>query len=181
MIWEDVSHENDGAQGIARGSPIPIVISNPPAEDIYSNQPSTFSIEAPSSFENSPLIQLEELLEVSHPHGSTSPTLTIPTPMPSPVNTHAMCDSEFCPSHIDIDSSSVILSPFNTTNSIASSHTSARTLTPKITKKRQNRPKEWADVKRKCLKNLGKKYITKRGKAVDEKTMGPPCKCRYKC
>ena len=36
-------------------------------------------------------------------------------------------------------------------------------------------------MKRKCLKNLGKKYVTKKGKAVDEKTMGPPCKCRYKC
>lgn len=156
-------------------------MSDPLAEDAYNNQPSIVSLEMPCSYENSPLIQLEELLEVSH-HRFTPVNLelSVPTPMPSPTNVHSICDGVFCPNHED--NISVISSPsFCTTNSPATSQSSDRTVTPKTTRKRQRHPKEWTDVKRKCLKNLGKKYVTKTGKAVDEKTMGPSCKCRYKC
>ncbi|KAH9641275.1 hypothetical protein HF086_017407 [Spodoptera exigua] len=151
------------------------------AEDIYSNHPSTFSLEVPSSFENSPLIQLEELLDVSH-HRSTpvNSELSVPTPMPSPTNVHSICDSSFCPNHGD-NCSVMSSSSFSTTNSLATSNSSGRTLTLKTTRKRQRCPEEWTNLKRKCLKNLGKKYVTKKGKAVDEKTMRPSCKCRYKC
>lgn len=36
-------------------------------------------------------------------------------------------------------------------------------------------------MKRKYLKNIGQKYVTKKGKVVDDKTLGPLCKCRYRC
>ncbi|CAF4755642.1 unnamed protein product [Pieris macdunnoughi] len=152
-IWEEVLHEDGGTEEITCDSPIPNV-SDPSAKDVYSNQPSTFSLEVPSSFENSPLIQLEELLEVSH-HRSTPVNLelSLPTPMPSPTNLHSICDSSFCPNHADL-LSMISSSSFSTTNSPSSSHVSYATVTPKTTRKRQRRPKEWTDVKRKCLKNL---------------------------
>ncbi|RVE43435.1 hypothetical protein evm_011930 [Chilo suppressalis] len=175
-IWEEVLQEDGGSKKIICDSSIRNVMSVQSVNDIYSNQPSTFSLAVPSSFENSSLIQLEEL-EVSH-HRSTPVNLelSVSTPMPSPTNLHSTCDSVFCPNHVD---SSVISSSL--TNSRATSCFNNHTVTPKLTRKRQRRPKEWIDVKRKCLKNLGKKYVRKKGKAVDEKTMGPPCKCRYKC
>lgn len=179
-VWEEVMHEDGVTKEITSDNSIQNVISYPPAEDIYSNQPSTFSLEVPSSFENSPLIQLEELLEVSQHRSTPVMELSVPTPMPSPTNVHLICDSTFCPDHVD--SSSVISSSsFSTSNSPAALDSSNRTVTPKTTKKRKRCPQEWIDIKRKCLKNLGKKYITKKGKVIDEKTMGPPCKCRNKC
>ncbi|CAG5036258.1 unnamed protein product [Parnassius apollo] len=69
-VWEEVLHEDGGPNEITCDSSILNVMSDPSANDVYSNQPSTFSLEVPSSFENSPLIQLDELLEVSD-HSST--------------------------------------------------------------------------------------------------------------
>ncbi|KAH9642175.1 hypothetical protein HF086_002331 [Spodoptera exigua] len=181
IIWEEVLHEDGGIKEITCDSSIRNDMPDQSAEDIYSNHPSTFSLEVPSSFENSPLIQLEELLDVSH-HRSTpvNSELSVPTPMPSPTIVHSICDSSFCPNHGD-SCSVMSSSSFSTTNSLATSNSSGRTLTLKTTRKRQRHPEEWTDLKRKCLKNLGKKYVTKKGKAVDEKTMRPSCKCRYKC
>ncbi|XP_041982498.1 uncharacterized protein LOC121735662 [Aricia agestis] len=60
--------------------------------------------------------------------------------------------------------------------------TPATSATPKKKcKKRLRRKSEWSDVKRKCLKNNGKKHVTKRGKVVDDKILGAPCHCRYRC
>ncbi|CAH2984128.1 unnamed protein product [Chilo suppressalis] len=136
-IWEEVLQEDGGSKKIICDSSIRNVMSVQSVNDIYSNQPSTFSLEVPSSFENSPLIQLEEL-EVSH-HRSTPVNLelSVPTPMPSPTNLHSTCDSVFCPNHVD---SSVISSSL--TNSPATSCFNNHTVTPKVTRKRQRRPKE---------------------------------------
>ncbi|KAJ8728300.1 hypothetical protein PYW08_016685 [Mythimna loreyi] len=152
-VWEEVLHEDNGTKEIACHSSIPNVMSNSSAENVYSNQPSTFSLEVPSSFENSPLIQLEDLLEVAD-HRSTPVNLelSVPTPMPSPTNAHSICDSAFCPNLVD--NCSVITSSFSPSNSPAISHSSNRTVTPKTTRKRQRCPKGWTDLKRKCLKNL---------------------------
>ncbi|CAG4972184.1 unnamed protein product [Parnassius apollo] len=180
-VWEEVLHEDGGTNEITCDSSILNVMSDLSAIDVYSNQPSRFSLEVSSSFENSPLIQLDELLEVSD-HRSTPVNLelSVLTPMPSPTNVHSICDSTFCPNHVD--SSSIISSlSFSNTNSPATSHSNDRTVTPKTTRKRLRCPKEWTDFKRKCLKNLGRKYGTKKGKTVGDKTMGPSCKCRYKC
>ncbi|KAF9408125.1 hypothetical protein HW555_012099 [Spodoptera exigua] len=181
IVNAEVLHEDGGIKEITCDSSIRKDMPDQSAEDIYSDHPSTFSLEVPSSFENSPLIQLEELLDVSH-HRSTpvNSELSVPTPMPSPTNVHSICDSSFCPNHVD-NCSVMSSSSFSTTNSLATSNSSGRTLTLKTTRKRQRCPEEWTDLKRKCLKNLGKKYVTKKGKAVDEKTMRPSCKCRYKC
>ncbi|XP_069357528.1 uncharacterized protein [Maniola hyperantus] len=51
----------------------------------------------------------------------------------------------------------------------------------KKTKKRLQHKNEWLDMKRKCLTNLGKSYVSKRGKLVDSKVMGKPCNCKNKC
>ncbi|CAG4945953.1 unnamed protein product [Colias eurytheme] len=48
-------------------------------------------------------------------------------------------------------------------------------------KKRKHCRKSLSDVKRKRLTNLGKKYVTRKGKVVNEKVMGEPCKCRNNC
>ncbi|XP_072934811.1 uncharacterized protein [Epargyreus clarus] len=51
----------------------------------------------------------------------------------------------------------------------------------KRSKQRLRRTSEWSDVKRKYLKNIGHKYVTKKGKVVDDKILGAPCRCRYRC
>lgn len=40
---------------------------------------------------------------------------------------------------------------------------------------------EWKDSKRKCLSNLGKQSITRKGKLQASRKMGPPYNCRKKC
>ncbi|CAG4980856.1 unnamed protein product [Parnassius apollo] len=135
-LWEEVLHEEGGTNEITCDSSILNVMSDLSANDVYSNQPSRFSLEVLSSFENSPLIQLDELLEVSD-HRSTPVNLelSVLTPMPSPTNVHSICDSTFCPNHVD--SSSIISSlSFSKTNSPATSHSNDRTVTPKTTRKR---------------------------------------------
>lgn len=51
-IWEEVLHEDGGTKKITCDSSIPNVMTDPSAENVYSNQPSTFSLEVPSSFES---------------------------------------------------------------------------------------------------------------------------------
>lgn len=99
---------------------------------------------------------------------------SISTPIPSPINIHSTCNDEFCPNH-EICCSEI------TSPSVNSPSSPATVQSTRTTKKRQKHEKEWLDVKRKCRKNLGQKYITKRGKITNEKILRPACKCRYKC
>ncbi|KAH9629615.1 hypothetical protein HF086_002551 [Spodoptera exigua] len=149
------------------------VATTPPfSEDPYPEEELTpLNIEVTSSFNNSPALYLEEFEEPAVATPSTS-QITLATPMPSPINVHRKCDDDFCPDH-----SSWI-------DSIQSEGTSGSTLTQQ--KKRRSRKRlvnkdNWSDVKRKYLKNLGKSYVSKRGKFVEDKVMGKPCNCRYKC
>lgn len=50
-------------------------------------------------------------------------------------------------------------------------------------RKRQKNIHEWKQIKSKRLKNSGQEYVTKRGKTVQAKLIGPPCKdtCRLSC
>ncbi|XP_053599759.1 uncharacterized protein LOC128669186 [Plodia interpunctella] len=166
-------------QEITCDSSIQVATNQPSPDDVYSNQPSLLPLEVPSSFENSPQIELEGL-EISQRSNLVPSELYEPTPIPSPTNVHSVCDSIFCPCH-EGNYSVTSVQSFSTTNSPATSHLSLPTVTRRTSKKRQKRVKEWADIKRKCLKNLGKKYVTKKGKSIDEKTMGASCKCRYTC
>ncbi|CAH1640749.1 unnamed protein product [Spodoptera littoralis] len=133
-----------------------------------------FALEAPSSFQNSPAISFSDLPSI--------PTHNInSTPMPSPLNTHKNCHDAFCPTHDDgpwtmSPSTSNAYSPPNYYNDDEVS-----TPPKKRSKKRLRRTSEWSDVKRKYLKNIGQKYVTKKGKVVDDKILGAPCKCRYRC
>ncbi|KAL4718628.1 hypothetical protein ACJJTC_005182 [Scirpophaga incertulas] len=177
-VWEDVMKEGKTQETTCCDSSEPILTTSyQPGEDIYSNQLSTFSLEVPSSFENSPIIPFEDL-EDSHDRSTPiNSELSVPTPMPSPTNTHSICDNVFCPYMFD----DLLIVSSSSASTTAALHTTVCTVTTKTTKKRPRRQKEWTAIKRKCLKNLGKKYVTKAGKFVDEKTMGPSCKCRYKC
>ncbi|XP_026733787.1 uncharacterized protein LOC113498078 [Trichoplusia ni] len=120
--------------------------------------PSPFNIETTTSFENSPM-------PVNH-NSILVDCLNIPTPMPSPLNHHskAKCQDVFCTEHeCWLDSAD---NP-STTN--------------RKSRKRARNVENWYDVKRKCRTNMGKSYISKRGKLVDEKLIRPACQCRYKC
>lgn len=50
-------------------------------------------------------------------------------------------------------------------------------------KKRVRNSKQWKKIKAKLLKNLGKSYISRTGKVVNGRTMGPTCgnRCILKC
>ncbi|CAH0701192.1 unnamed protein product [Spodoptera exigua] len=121
------------------------------------NDLTPFALEAPSSFENSPAISFGDLPSI--------PTHYInSTPMPSPLNTHKNCHDAFCPTH---DDDHWTMSPstsnaHSTTNYYSDDELSAPP--KKRSKKRLRRTSEWSDVKRKYLKNIGQKYVTKKGK-----------------
>ncbi|KAG6464304.1 hypothetical protein O3G_MSEX014426 [Manduca sexta] len=66
-------------------------------------------------------------------------------------------------------------------SSVCSSNES--TPSSRIGRKRQRRRYEWKDIKRKCLKNLGKAYLSRNGVQREGKILKPPCSitCRLKC
>lgn len=69
-------------------------------------------------------------------------------------------------------------------NVAAAFHESANDVSPlneKKGKKRKRDPKAWKKNKRKVLRDSGKQYVSSRGKIVQERKMGPPCKCRLNC
>ncbi|KAL4707280.1 hypothetical protein ACJJTC_019818 [Scirpophaga incertulas] len=53
----------------------------------------------------------------------------------------------------------------------------------KKTRKRLRQPQIWKKNKKKCLKNLGKSYVTYKGKVIQAKKLKAPCAetCRLKC
>ncbi|CAG4938426.1 unnamed protein product [Parnassius apollo] len=144
-------------------------IKSIPLKPADSEEP--LAIEVPSSFENSPEIGFGDLPLVSAPNVST--------PVPSPLNSHAdCCDcfSSICEHWTQSPSATNTSSaPYNSSDDERSASTKKRV------KKRVRRTSEWSDVKRKCLNNIGKKYVTKKGKIVDDKILDVPCKCRYQC
>ncbi|XP_022827234.1 uncharacterized protein LOC111356979 [Spodoptera litura] len=118
-----------------------------------------FALEAPSSFENSPAISFSDLPSI--------PTHNInSTPMPSSLNTHKNCHDAFCPTH---DDGPWTMSP-STSNAYSTpnyySDDELSTPPKKRSKKRLRRTSEWSDVKRKYLKNIGQKYVTKKERSV---------------
>jgi hypothetical protein len=140
--------------------------------DLISEVLTPLNIEETSSYNNSPAIYLEEF-EKSPVATPSNTHITLATPKPSPINIHKKCDDHFCPDH-----SSWI-------DSIQSVATNEQNVTPTLRKKRSKKrlvnKNNWSDVKRKCLKNVGKSYVSKRGKFVEDKVMGKSCSCRYKC
>lgn len=134
--------------------------------------------DANTSFEASPPVLIEEFED--HVPGTPKSPLKIPTPMPSPTNNHRNCHDVFCAVHdhwIEVLPSSPSI--ISGVSSLSESDTSPAPSPGR--KKRKQCRESWSDVKRKCLTNLGKKYVSKRGKVVNEKVMGEPCKCRFKC
>ncbi|XP_073956134.1 uncharacterized protein [Choristoneura fumiferana] len=123
-------------------------------------EPSPFNVEITASFENSPM-----------PSMSTNDVINclnvnVLTPMPSPLNKHSdqKCNDAFCVAH----------EIWQNTVDEASSK-------PRQSKKRKRNVSNWSDVKRKVLKNKGKAFINRAGNVVEQKVLGPPCICRYKC
>lgn len=167
-----------------------IYLPNPDIAALHVSPPETptsdnemlrmLDFETPKSFENSPNIRIDELhmLDTAFPNND----LTVPTPMPSPVNKHPRnCRNSFCVIHDSITDSPGPASVFSSLgNSDSEDDDSSNNETPKSTKRKRNE-NEWSDVKRKCLKNLGKQYVSKKGEYVDEKIMKGRCNCRYKC
>ncbi|XP_073953172.1 uncharacterized protein [Choristoneura fumiferana] len=51
----------------------------------------------------------------------------------------------------------------------------------KMGKIRTRNEKDWKDLKRKALKNAGKKHTTRKGAEIIEKVMRDPCNCMKKC
>jgi hypothetical protein len=175
-IWEDVLQDDDMDANSACNLNSPQLVQ----DSLNSNQPTPFSLELPPSYDNSPMIEITELMvDTSDPTSTPKKSeLDILTPMPSPLNKHSKCQNEFCPYHNNVKISAVSSPSVYSFNSPDTSHSIKP---PKTTKKRPNNKNEWSDVKRKRLLNLGQKYITKKGIAKDEKTLGLPCKCRYQC
>ncbi|CAG4940437.1 unnamed protein product [Parnassius apollo] len=129
-------------------------IKSIPLKSADSEELTPLAIEVPSSFENSPEIGFGDLPSVSAPN--------VPTPIPSPLNSHADCHDSFCSIHEHWTQS-----PSDTNTSSAPNNSSddeCSASTKKRAKKRVRLTSEWSDVKRKCLKNIGKKYVTKKGK-----------------
>lgn len=145
-------------------------------ENNFDSPPLTpFNLEAPTSFEASPMVEIQEIINDSTASLNNEFNILLPTPMPSPVNKHTSCLSDFCPQH---DDRLVNPTPSHLIDSTPSSQQKTELTT---TKKRTKRKSEWSSVKRKYLKNLGKSYVNKNGVMEDEKTMRSPCKCRYQC
>lgn len=131
--------------------------------------------DANTSFETSPPVVIDEFEdEVT---GTPRSPLKILTPIPSPTNNHRNCQDAFCPVHDHWTEALVSLPSISSAGSVSEPDTSP---VPRR-KKRKQCKSSWSEVERKRLTNLGKKYVSKRGKIVNEKVMGDPCTCRYKC
>ncbi|CAG4951328.1 unnamed protein product [Parnassius apollo] len=125
-------------------------IKSIPLKSTDSEELIPLAIEVPSSFENSPEIGLGDLPSVSAPN--------VPTPIPSPLNSHADCHDSFCSIHENWTQS-----PSDTNTSSAPNNSSddeCSASTKKRAKKRVRLTSEWSDVKRKCLKNIELAYKT---------------------
>lgn len=168
-VWKGVFGDDTNEQSISRN-----LTSPPPPENF-----TPFNIKLPSSYTNSPDIHMEELEDPLDATPKT-PHLALSTPIPSPLNEHRSCNDAFCSIHnfTSIDSVQAVHTQEDADVSSARSEGNA---TNKRFKKRSRRVLKWSDVKRKCLTNLGKSYITKKGKLVDRKVMGNTCCCRNKC
>ncbi|CAB3240062.1 unnamed protein product [Arctia plantaginis] len=136
-----------------------------------------------------------------------SDTANLETPHPSPscsVNhLDYDCDNDFCPYYIQKENLSAFnISPqpspaclsscstFTTMNnsplSDISNNSPSTSSCRRLSRKdkgnvRKRHFKEWIDNKRKCLRNLGKEYMSRKGKIHASRKMGPPCHCRKKC
>lgn len=121
------------------------------------------------------MVEIQEIINDSTASLNNEPNISLPTPIPSPVNGQTSCLSDFCPQY---DDGVVNPTPSHLIDSIPSSQQKTKLST---TKKRTKRKSEWSSVKRKCLKNLGKRYVNTNGVMEDEITMRSPCNCRYQC
>ncbi|KAL0894337.1 hypothetical protein ABMA27_012963 [Loxostege sticticalis] len=100
----------------------------------------------------------------------TSPRCSYPSPSNSDV---------ISPSIMSRDSSPLVSSDQNSSACSSNDNTPAG----RMSRNRQRRRDEWKDIKRKCLKNLGKAYLSRNGVSRDGKRFKQSCPatCRLKC
>ncbi|CAG9793806.1 unnamed protein product [Diatraea saccharalis] len=163
-----IDHQYEHSASANHLASVSLLDTNQTTEEV----PSPFILEVNPSFNNSPNIYIEEFEEPAVSTPSSSQNMVLATPMPSPLNNHKKCADAFCPDHSDWINSVQLH-----TNGISSLNTPKPK--QKKGKKRLVLKNDWSDAKRKCLKNHGKSYVSKRGKFVDPKVMGKPCGCRY--
>lgn len=145
-------------------------------------------------------VDIFENLEITN----TTNSINLETAHPSPTCTinhlDYDCDNNFCPYYIEKENLSILdiasqPSPTcvssNCSTPQANSPLSVKSISPQTVKHRRTRRdkgnvrqrhvKEWIDVKRKTLRNLGQEYVARKGKIQARKKMGPPCNCRSRC
>lgn len=100
----------------------------------------------------------------------TSPRCSYPSPSNSDV---------ISPSIMSRDSSLLVSSDQNSSACSSNDNTPAG----RKSRNRQRRRDEWKDIKRKCLKNVGKAYLSRNGVRGDGKSLKQSCPatCRLKC
>lgn len=120
------------------------------------------------------------------------PSLDI-TPMPSPNKDFVMatssplfrnlsiCDAENSSSSVSRANTPQLSNASSQDSSVCSS--SENTPSARVARRRHRRRDQWKDIKRKCLKNLGKAYLSRNGVQRDGKILKQPCPgtCRLKC
>ncbi|CAB3232013.1 unnamed protein product [Arctia plantaginis] len=116
-----------------------------------------------------------------------------PTPVPSPVQIHELCNSSFC---VQCPEDIILIAPDDLYGNLPTPSVSsiANSATPTFTKgikkrtykndkgkKRLVHKEDWIVTKSKLLKNQRKSYSNQKGKTFPEKVMKSPCCCRLKC
>jgi hypothetical protein len=119
-IWEDVLQDDDMDANSACNLNSPQLVQ----DSLNSNQPTPFSLELPPSYDNSPMIEITELMvDTSDPTSTPKKSeLDILTPMPSPLNKHSKCQNEFRPYHNNVNISAVSSPSVYSFNSPDTSH-----------------------------------------------------------
>ncbi|CAG5050133.1 unnamed protein product [Parnassius apollo] len=101
------------------------------------------------------------------------------TPMLSPAKTHGeVCNDFFCSTH---DGADIAITVNQSSTAVSSYRLFPAPLIRCRGKKRVQNYDDWEEIKRKCLTNEGKEYISKKGVIVQAKIIGRSCTCRYKC
>lgn len=110
-----------------------------------SPQLTPFDLEASTSFEASPMVEIQEIINDSTASLNNELNILLPTPISSPVKGHT-CFNDFCPQH---DDRIVNPTPSHSIDSTPSSQpTIDGNVIPKNAKKRTKRKSEWSSVKR---------------------------------
>lgn len=149
-----------------------------------------------------------DIFDNTSEEGTYPNTNIFETPHPSPScsinHLDFDCDNDFCPYYIQKENiPAVDISPqqspvpsscsnYTTVNnsplSVISNNSPSTSTTNRRRQSRKDKGNvrkrhfnEWIDNKRKFLRNLGKEYVSRKGKIQPSRKMGPPCSCRKKC